>query len=158
MIPLKINNKHLIEIMDPTTAASLPTDAAKIAKSLELGMYPSEVKLTSETYSKDAERTANYELEDLVLVNRKDKPEFTWDYIKASYVENLLAYLGYHFNFKITGSVVPENAPVYVIEYKSLIGMRAINAYLGQTISATLIETTDGEQYWTDFRIAFPEV
>ena len=157
MIPLKIDNKHLIDIMDPTAAAGL-TDAQKIQKSYELKLYPSEVTLNSETYSKDAERTANYELEDLTLVNRKDKPEFVWDYLKAIYVERLLSYLGYHFNFKVTGSVVPEAAQTFSIEYLSFIGTRIMTAYLGQTISATLIETTDGNQYWQNFRIAFPEV
>lgn len=161
MIPLKINNKHLIEIFEPELAATLPTDAAKIAKSLELQMYPTEVTLTAETYSKDAERTADYELEDLVLINRKSKPEFTWELIKAEYVKKLLMFLNYKDNYKVGDDIVPVNAPTYSIEYWDFIGTKTITAYLGQTITAQLKEylvNNVATLYWQDFRIAFPEV
>lgn len=161
MIPLKINNKHLIEIFEPEIAATLLTDEAKVAKSIEMQMYPSRVNLTAETYSKDAERTADYELEDLVLVNRKSKPEFTWDVIKAEYVKKLLAYLQYKDNYKVDGDIVPIDAPTYSIEYWDFVGTKTITAYLGQTIEAELKEYMVNNVmtlYWEDFRIAFPEV
>lgn len=161
MIPLKINNKHLIEIFEPEIAATLPTDDAKVAKSIEMQMYPSRVNLAAETYSKDAERTADYELEDLVLVNRKSKPEFTWDVIKAEYVKKLLAFLQYKDNYKVDDEITPVNAPTYSIEYWDFVGVKTITAYLGQTIEAELKEyMVDNEMtlYWEDFRIAFPEV
>ena len=161
MIPLKINNKHLIEIFEPEIAATLPTDAAKEAKSIEMQMYPSRVSLAAETYSKDAERTADYELEDLVLVNRKSKPEFTWDVIKAEYVKKLLAFLQYKDNYKVDDDIVPVDAPTYSIEYWDFVGTKTITAYLGQTIEAELKEyMVDNKMtlYWEDFRIAFPEV
>ena len=160
MIPLKINNKHLIEIFEPEIAATLLTDDAKVAKSIEMQMYPSRVNLAAETYSKDAERTADYELEDLVLVNRKSKPEFTWDVIKADYVKKLLAYLQYKDNYKVGDEITPVNAPTYSIEYWDFVGVKTITAYLGQTIEAELKEyMVDNEMtlYWEDFRIAFPE-
>ena len=161
MIPLKIDGKHLIEIFEPAIAALLPTDAEKIQKSIELQMYPTTVNLTAETYSKDAERTANYELEDLVLVNRKSKPEFTWSVIKAEYVQKLLVALSYKDDYRVGGEVTPVNAPTYSIEYWDFTGTRTITAYLGQTISAELKEyfvNNVSTLYWEDFRIAFPEV
>ena len=81
MIPLKINNKNLWEIMDPSDInnfKSLTTEEEKIALAIKLQMFPTEVSVSAETYSRDADRTANYELEELVLVNAKVKPEFTW--------------------------------------------------------------------------------
>lgn len=161
MIPLKINNKHLIEIFEPELAATLVTDAEKIAKSLELQIYPTTVTLSAETYSKDAERTADYELEDLVLVNRKSKPEFTWDLLKAEYVQKLLIELDYKDDYKVGGEVTPVDAPTYSIEYWDFVGTKTITAYLGQTITAELKEylvNNVSTLYWQDFRIAFPEV
>ena len=162
MIPLKINGKHLIEIFEPGLAATLPTDAEKVAKSIELQMYPTKVTLYAETYSKDAERTANYELEDLVLVNRKSKPEFTWDIIKASYVQKLLAFLNYKNSYyNNDNEIVPVDAPIYSIEYYDFVGTVTIKAYLGQTMQADLQEyMVNGVMtlFWEDFRIAFPEV
>lgn len=161
MIPLKINGKHLIEIFEPALAATLPTDAAKISKSIEMQMYPTEVNLAAETYSRDAERTANYELEDLVLVNRKSKPEFVWDLLKAEYVSKLLTFLQYKHNYKVNNEVTPVDAPTYSITYYDFVGQITITAYLGQTINAQLREylvNNTPTLYWENFRIAFPEV
>ena len=120
-------------------------------------MFPTEVALTSETYSRDAERTADYELEQLQLVNRKSKPEVTWSLIKYEYVQNLFAELGYHYDFKNSqGIVIPEDAPTISITYYDFVGIRTIDTYLGQTIEGTLVEY-DGEMYWENLRIAFPE-
>lgn len=157
-IPIKINGKHLIEIMAPDIADALYDDISKVSKSIELQMYPSEVYLTSETYSKDTERTANYELDKVILVNRKAKPEFTWDCIKAEYVQKLFNFLGYKYDFKNTeGDIVPEDAPTFLITYIDLLGSRNATCYLGQTIEATLEENA-GVLYWRNLRIAFPEL
>lgn len=157
MIPLKINNTHLYQIFNPTGFNPAWTEEEIQYYSIKEMMLPTAVGLTSETYSRDAERTADYELEYLTLVNRKAKPEFTWSLIKASYVERLMAFLEYHYNFKdFTDIVVPQDAPNYSITYKDFTGMRTINSYLGQTIEGTLVEY-EGEQYWENFRIAFPE-
>ena len=120
-------------------------------------MFPTSVGAISETYSRDAERTADYELENLTIVNRKAKPEFTWQLIKAEYVVNLLSFLGYTYDFKdFEGVVVPREADTIVITYIDFIGIRTINSYLGQTIEGTLVEY-EGVLYWENFRIAFPE-
>jgi hypothetical protein len=120
-------------------------------------MFPTEVALTSETYSRDAERTADYELENLTLVNRKAKPEFTWSLIRADYVANLLIYLGYTYEFKdAKGEIVPVEAQDISVTYQDFIGTRTINAYLGQTLEGVLVEY-NGVLYWQNFRIAFPE-
>lgn len=162
MIPLKINGKHLVEIFDPVAAASLETDEAKERYSIKKQMYPTSVELNAEVYSRDAERTANYELEDLVLVNRKVKPIFTWDYIKADYIVNLLTFLGYKTSYKDNqGDIIPEDAPTYSITFWDLTGERTITAYLGQTIECELKEYNINDistLYWENFRIAFPEV
>ena len=167
MIPLKINGKNLIEIFDPEYSVTGKTDTQIQQDSIRMKMFPTEVKNTSETYSRDAERTANYELEDLVLVNRKAKPEFTWSLLKAEYVANLLSFLEYNYNFKnAAGVVTPKNADIINVTYMDFTGMRTIEAYLGQTIEGTLVEyeeydeeneTTVKTQYWENFRIAFPE-
>ena len=157
MIPLKINGKNLYEIFDPATFDPSWDEATLIANSISARMFPSAVELTAETYSRDAERTADYELENLVVVNRKAKPEFTWDLIRASYVVNLFNYLGYTYNFKNENDVIiPVDAPVISITYIDFAGERTINTYLGQTIAGTLVEY-EGVLYWSNFRIAFPE-
>ena len=72
-------------------------------------MLPTQVVLNSETYSRDADRTADFELEDLVLVNRKAKPEFTWSLLRADYVEQLMSFLGYTYDFMdATGYIIPN--------------------------------------------------
>ena len=120
-------------------------------------MFPTEVRLTSETYSRDAERTADYELENLTIVNRKAKPEFTWSLIRADYVEALMRFLKYDYDFAdATGDIIPRAAPTIYVEYKDFTGMRTIAAYLGQTIDGVLVEYDD-VQYWQNFRLAFPE-
>ena len=155
-IPLKINSKQLCEIFTPEAVTQMD-DAAKMEYSLRNQMFPTEVNNTSETYSRDAERTADYELEDLLIVNRKTKPEFTWQLIKAEYVQKLLSFLNYHYNFKnASGDIIPEDAPNIEIIYYDFVGTRIINTYLGQTISGTLVVYND-TLYWENFRIAFPE-
>lgn len=157
MIPLKINGKTLYEIFDPDTFDSAWDEETLIANSLDRQMFPTEVALTSETYSRDAERTADYELENLTIVNRKAKPEFTWSLIRATYIEKLLAFLGYSYDFKNAEDViVPVEADNISITYRDFVGMRTINAYLGQTLEGVLVEH-EGVLYWENFRIAFPE-
>ena len=157
MIPLKINGKTLYEIMEPETFNSTWDEDIIVARSIRAQMFPTEVALTSETYSRDSERTADYELENITLVNRKAKPEFTWSLIKASYVANLLLFLGYTYDFKNDdGVIVPVEAQNISVTYRDFTGMRTIDAYLGQTLDGVLVEY-EGVLYWQNFRIAFPE-
>lgn len=136
---------------------TLTTTEEKIALAIKLQMFPTEVKVSAETYSRDADRTANYELEELVLVNAKAKPEFTWSYLKYEYAKNLLEECAFKYNYKDSeGEIVPITAPVISIYFNDLIGARTINAYLGQSIDGVLGEY-NGQLYWRDFRIAFPE-
>lgn len=157
MIPLKINGKTLYEIMEPETFNPAWGEDTIVARSIKAQMFPTEVALTSETYSRDSDRTADYELENLTLVNRKAKPEFTWSLIKASYVANLLLFLGYTYDFKNDdGIIVPVEAQNISVTYRDFTGMRTIDAYLGQTLDGILVEY-EGVLYWQNFRIAFPE-
>jgi hypothetical protein len=157
MIPLLINAKHLCQIFEPELNIDGWTEDQIREYSLSKQMYPTDVKLTAETYSRDAERTADYELEYLNIVNRKAKPEFTWALLRADYAENLMALLEYHYDFKdADGVITPIEAPRFSITYRDFIGMRTITSYVGQTIEGTLVEYED-VQYWQDFRIAFPE-
>lgn len=162
MIPLKIKGTHLCIIMDPEggdpeTGYVGWSNAQFTAYSIDNKMYPSEVKVTAETYSQDAERTANFELETLTLINAKSKPEFTWTLIKAEYVSRLLTYIGFKYNYKDEfGDIVPREAPALAITFPDFLGLRTIDCYFGQTINGTLVEY-DGVLYWQDFRLAFPE-
>lgn len=157
MIPLKINNKHLCEIIEPDRDISGWTDERIQEYSISCQMYPTEVALVSETYSRDAERTADYELENLTIINRKAKPEFTWGLIRADYVYELMKFLQYTYDFKgADGDIIPEESPDILIEYWDFIGYRKIHTYLGQTIEGTLVEY-EGVLYWENFRLAFPE-
>lgn len=157
MIPLKIQDTHLCQIFEPELDISGWSDDDIQQYSISKLMFPTQVGLVSETYSRDAERTADYELEYLTLVNRKAKPEFSWNLIKATYVEALMRFLNYTYNFKDSeGIVIPQEAPDIIVTYKDFIGIRTIKAYLGQTIEGTLVEY-EGIQYWENFRIAFPE-
>lgn len=157
MIPLMINGTHLCKIFEPTLDTSKWSDNQIQDYSISKCMFPTEVGLTSETYSRDAERTADYELEELTIVNRKAKPEFTWSLIRADYVANLMQFLGYNYDFKdASGDITPIKAPEIVVTYKDFVGMRTISAYLGQTIEGVLVEYDD-VQYWENFRLAFPE-
>ena len=141
MIPLKINDTHLCKIFEPGLDISTWSDNDVQRYSISKQMFPTSVALTSETYSRDAERTADYELENLLIVNRKAKPEFTWSLIKASYVEMLLAFLNYTYDFKDSyGDVIPVDAPDIRVTYKDFTGTRTINSYLGQTIEGVLVE------------------
>lgn len=174
MIPLVLEvdgvRKDLWEIMEPGESYG-STIEEKIAFALARGMFPSEVKLTSETYCRDSDRTANYELENISNVNAKAKPEFSWTMLKAVYVRRLLNFLQFTYDYKdANGDIQPQPAPVIKVTYMDFNGSRTINAYLGATIEGTLKEyvtqETDPEtgivsnvrtQYWEDFRIAFPE-
>ena len=174
MIPLILEvdgvRKDLWEIMEPGESYG-STLEEKIAFALSRGMFPSEVKLTSETYCRDADRTANYELENITNVNAKAKPEFTWTMLKAVYVRRLLNFLKFTYNYKDgNGDVQPQAAPVIKVTFMDFNGTRTINAYLGATIEGTLKELVTQEadpktgivsnvrtQYWEEFRIAFPE-
>ena len=157
MIPLLINNIHICKIFEPNKDFDAMTDDEIQAYGLAKGMFPTEVLLTSETYSRDAERTADYELENLTLVNRKAKPEFTWSLVRVEYVRALLSFLSYDYAFKDASDlVIPRKAPDMRVTYLDFTGQRTIDAYLGQTIEGVLVEY-DGVQYWQNFRIAFPE-
>lgn len=166
MIPLKINGLNLCQIFEPEIDFSGYTDEQIIEYSIKHLMFPTEAKLTSETYCRDADRTADYELENITNVNAKAKPEFTWDYLRADYVERLLTYCGFKYNYKNGNFIVPETAPTIDITYRDFIGMRTAHTYLGQNIDGTLTEIeeydADSEQkvkvlYWRNFRVAFPE-
>lgn len=156
MIPLKINGKQLCEIFEPEAVTGMNNEQKK-AFSLRNLMYPTSVSNVSETYSRDAERTADYELNYLLLVNRKAKPEFTWRVLSAIYVERLLKFLNYAYDFKnASGVIVPREAEDIQVEYYDFVGTRIIVSYLGQTIEGTLVEYETG-LFWENFRIAFPE-
>lgn len=157
MIPLKINGTDLCKIFEPDLNITDWTDAEIQSYSISKRMFPTEVHLTSETYSRDAERTADYELEYLTLVNRKAKPTFTWSLIKTDYVRMLLAFLGYKYDFKDDQGIIhTQDAPDIHVTYLDFTGSRTIIAYLGQTLEGTLVEY-EGVQYWENFTIAFPE-
>lgn len=157
MILLKINSKHLCQIFTPDVDISTWSNEQIQDYSSQMQMLPTEVMLTSETYSRDADRTADYELENLTLVNRKAKPEFTWSLLRAEYVEALLLFLNYSYDFKGSeGDIVPQEADKIVVTYRDFVGSRTINAYMGQTIEGTLVEH-NGVQYWENFRVSFPE-
>lgn len=172
MIPIKLAKanpngtytlKDLWEIFDPNDDYhfnNLPNEQAKINKALQLKMFPTAVKLTSEAYSRNSDRTADYELERIQVINAKAKPEVTWSYLRADFAQNLLTFLGFKYDYKQTVEgeqvIVPEDAPIIMVQYLDFIGTRTIRGYLGQTIEGTLVEY-DGELYWENFRIAFPE-
>ena len=157
MIPLKINEHHLCQIFEPELDITDWTEKQITDYSVSKLMYPTQLDLVSETYSRNAERTADQELESLMLVNRKSSPAFTWGLIKAIYVENLLKFLNYTYNFKNSEEViVPVEAEDIDVQYKDFIGTRDIVAYLGQTLEGSLVEY-EGVQYWQNFRVAFPE-
>lgn len=157
MIPLKINGKMLCEIFHPQVDFSSFTDDQKSQYCIDHLMQPTEVILTSETYSRDAERTADYELMELLIVNRKAKPEFVWRMLKTEYVSELLRELKYAYDFVDNrGIVTPKLSEDILITYQDFTGERTIKAYLGQTLEGTLVEY-EGVTYWENFRIAFPE-
>lgn len=157
MIPLMINNTHLCKIFEPSLDITAWTEQQIRQYSIDRRMLPTQVVLNSETYARDADRTADFELEDLVLVNRKAKPEFTWSLLRADYVEQLMSFLGYTYDFMdATGYIIPIDAPVILIAYRDFTGTRTIATYLGQTIEGTLLEY-EGTLYWENFRVAFPE-
>lgn len=155
-IPLKINGKELCEIFTPDAVVGM-TDAEKESYSIDNQMYPTEVTVESETYSRNAERTADYELLNLLLVNRKAKPSFTWNLLKHDYLKALLLFLNYTYDFKDEeGVITPVEAEPIAVTYVDLIGERTINAYLGQTIRGTLV-VYQGTLYVEDLQLSFPE-
>lgn len=144
MIPLvlKVNEvtKNLWQIMEPDGSYG-STEEEQIAYAIKHLMFPTEVKLTSETYCRNADRTANYELKSITNVNAKSKPEFTWDKLKAVYAKRLLNFLGFKYDYLDgQGNIQPEEAPTINVTYLDFNGMRTISAYLGQTIEGTLVE------------------
>ena len=166
-LPIKINDKALYEIM--LTEAQITTWENALGKtstnwteedvdyvSTSSKLYPTSVITSSETYSRDAERTADYELEDITVVNRKAKIEIEWSILKYEYAVRLMSFLGYNYNFKVDDVITPIKAPTYKILYNDFIGQRTMNTYLGQSIEGTL-EEYEGNKYWRNFRIAFPE-
>ena len=166
MIPLKINGHNLCEIFEPDVDFSNMDEQQIIDYSIEHRMFPTSVKLDAETYCRDADRTADYELENITNINAKAKPAFTWDYLKAIYVERLLVFCGFKYNYKVNGVIVPEEAPTLAVTYLDFIGLRTINAYLGQNLEGELTEIQEFDElnrvsekvlYWQNFRIAFPE-
>lgn len=155
-IPLKINGKHLCEIFTPEAVQGM-TANEMVQYSLEHCMYPSEVHIESETYSRNAERTADYELLNLLLVNRKAKPSFTWDLLKLEYLQKLLTYLNYTYNFKdAAGVIMPKEADDITVTYYDITGERTIKAYLGQTISCQIV-VCEEELFVRNLELAFPE-
>jgi len=144
MIPLVLKvggtTKNLWNIMEPEGNYG-NTEEEQIQYALKHLMFPSEVKLTSETYCRNADRTANYELKSITNVNAKAKPEFTWEKLKATYARRLLNFLGFKYDYTDgQGNIQPEEAPTIEVTYLDLTGMRTIKAYLGQTIEGTLVE------------------
>lgn len=159
MIPLvlKVNGitKNLWNIMEPDGDYG-NTEEEQIQYALKHLMFPSEVKLTSETYCRNADRTANYELKSITNVNAKAKPEFTWEKLKATYVRRLLNFLGFKYDYNDgQGNIQPEEAPTIEVTYLDLIGMRTIKAYLGQTIEGTLTEYMEAYEGFEYRRVSY---
>lgn len=130
-------------------------------------LVPTEVHVSSETYSRNLDRSADYVLSAGSMVNRKAKIELTWDLIKCSNVTTLMQNLNYAYDFvdPLTEEVVPKDLQTYKIEYKDFTGTREAIMYLGQTIEADQTEylltesgTTQAVQFWKSFRLAFIEV
>lgn len=163
MIILKIANsvngtlKNIWEIMDPNYDWSSLTEAECVNRALKEHMIPTSYKVNCETYCKDADRTSDYELENIKNVNYKCKPEFVWQYLKPIYLSNLLSFI--HFKdtyYDQQGIIQPENAPIFKVYFRDILRVKEIKAYLGATIDVELVEH-EGEQYWSSVRLAFPE-
>lgn len=166
-LPIKINDQALYEIMLTEERISYWEVILRKARAMwsqtdidhvSIGerLYPTQVSVTSETYSRDADRTADYELEELTLVNRKAKIELEWDALDYDHATRLMSFLNYGYDFKVDGVIVPIAAPTFTVTYYDFIGQRIMNTYLGQTITGTL-EEYEGSKYWRNFRLAFPE-
>ena len=155
-IPLKINGKQRCEIFEPDVASNMTT-SEMVEYSLSKHMYPTSVEVDSETYSRNAERTADYELLNLLLVNRKAKATFTWDLLEADYVKKLFQFLNYTYDFKdAEGVIVPVEAEDILITYIDLTGERTMITYLGQTIHCEFV-VYDDVLYAQNLTISFPE-
>lgn len=156
-------SKELWEIFEPEVDAawrSLSTYQEKVDYAIRHKMYPSSVHVTGETYSRNAERMANYELEHLTLVNAKAKHEFTWDWLKYDYVKNLLDFLQFTYDYHDPNdpdTILPREAPAIAVTVYDFNGQRTFNCYIGQTIEGELKTTNDNTLYWESFRIAFIE-
>ena len=155
--------KDIWEIFEPEVNApwrSLTDLQDLVDYAVRRKMYPSSVHVIAETYSRDAERMANYELEKLTLVNAKSKHEFTWSYLKYDYVKNLLDFLQFSYDYHDPNDasiIVPREAPAVSVRVFDLNGVRTFDCYIGQTIEGELKVTGDAVLYWEDFRIAFIE-
>ena len=155
--------KELWEIFEPANNAgwrSLSTDQEKVDYAIAHKMYPSSVHIIAETYSRDAERMANYELERLTLVNAKAKVEITWDWLSYDYAVNLLSFLAFTYNYHDPLDptiIVPREAPSIQIQTHDLTGTRTFSCYIGQTIEGELKASGDNKLYWESLRIAFIE-
>ena len=141
MIPMKINNLYLCQIFEPGLNIDGWTEEQIDTYCRRKLMYPAEVRLTSETYSRDADRTADYELQHITIVNRKAKPEFVWDHIRAEYVEKLLSYLSYDYNFKDVNDIVqPKKAKEIYVTYQDFVGTRTILDISGEYIAIVSLQ------------------
>lgn len=149
--------KYIWEVMDPSVNWGSMTIQQQLEYAYAHKMLPSSYKNNGETYCRNADRTANNELENIVNVNYKSKVEFTWKLLKPEYLSNLLTFLQFKDNYKNSiNEIQPEEAPLIKVTYRDFLQERTINAYLGQSIEAELVEYDD-VQYWESLRLAFPE-
>ena len=149
--------KPIWQAMDPSVNWSSMSEQEQLNYAYSHKMLPETYKNNGETYCRNSDRTANNELEKIENVNYKSKVEFVWKLLKPEYLSNLLTFLQFKDNYKdANGDVQPENAPVIKVTYRDFKQVRTIEAYLGQTIEAELVEY-DNVQYWEQLRLAFPE-
>lgn len=149
--------KYIWEIMDPDYNWGSLSLQEQINRAASLKMLPSSYKNNGETYCRNADRTANNELQRIENVNYKSKVEFTWKYLEPLYLSRLLTFLQFKDNYKnAQGDVQSEDAPMIKVTYVDFLRERTIDAYLGQSIDAELVEY-DNKQYWESLRLAFPE-
>lgn len=150
-------SKPIWKAMDP----SVNWDSMSLQEQLNYAyshkMLPESYKNNGETYCRNADRTANNELEKITNVNYKSKVEFTWKLLKPEYLSNLLTFLQFKDNYRNSNNEIqPEEAPTIKVTYRDFLQERTIVAYLGQSIEAELVEY-DNVQYWEQLRLAFPE-
>ena len=149
--------KPIWQAMDPLVNWSSMTTPEQLAYAYAHQMLPSSYKNNGETYCRNADRTANNELEKITNVNYKSKVEFVWKMLKPVYLSNLLTFLQFKDNYKNTiNEIQPEEAPLIKVTYRDFLRERTIDAYLGQSIESELVEYNN-EQYWEEIRLAFPE-
>lgn len=148
--------KNIWEIFDPSVNWDSMTYNQQVQEAIKRLMLPTTYKINSETYCNNSDRTANYELEKIINVNYKSKPEFVWNKLPVEYLENFLSFIGFRTNYLVDGTFITEEAPVIKVTYRDIVGVRTIRAYLGQSIEAEVVEY-DGKQYYDQLRLAFPE-